>query len=201
MKFTTLCDEIFTKSIESYHKYDNVDTLMPEPFQKGSLEMLLFHKNWIDTVQWHLEDIIREPSIDPVEALKLKRRIDKSNQIRTDMVEFIDGYFLDKYKDVKPKTGAKINTETVAWAVDRYSILYLKIYHMNIEATREDATDEHKKACLDKLNVLRTQHKDLTEAIEQLLEDLANGDRIVKTYKQMKMYNDPQLNPILYAKK
>ncbi len=201
MKFTTLCDEIFTKSIESYHKTDNVDTIMPQPYEKGSLEMLLFHKNWVDTVQWHLEDIIREPSIDPVEALAIKRRIDKSNQVRTDMVEFIDGYFLDKYKDVNVKEGAKINTETVAWAVDRYSILYLKIYHMRVEANRSDASSEHKESCTKKLNVLLTQHKDLTTAIEQLLEDLQSGERIVKTYKQMKMYNDPALNPVLYAKK
>lgn len=201
MKFTELCDRIFTKSVTAYHLTDNVDAPMPEPYEKGSLEMLLFHKNWVDTVQWHLEDIIREPSIDPLEALAIKRRIDKSNQVRTDMVEFIDGYFLDKFKDVKPKADARLNTETVAWAVDRYSILYLKMYHMKVEADRMDASDEHRASCAKKLDVLKTQHKDLTEAIEQLLEDIVEGNRIVKTYKQMKMYNDPALNPVLYAKK
>jgi len=201
MKFTALCDEIFTKSVNAYHLTDDVDAQMPAPYEKGSLEMLLFHKNWVDTVQWHLEDIIREPSIDPVEALAIKRRIDKSNQVRTDMVEFIDGYFLDKYKDIKPKANARLNTETIAWAVDRYSILYLKIYHMKAEAERQDASEEHRAACSKKLEVLKTQHRDLTDAIEQLLEDIVEGNRIVKTYKQMKMYNDPALNPVLYAKK
>lgn len=201
MKFTALCDEIFTKSVTTYHQTDDVDAQMPQPYEKGSLEMLLFHKNWVDTVQWHLEDIIREPSIDPVEALAIKRRIDKSNQVRTDMVEFIDGYFFDKYKDIKPKEGAKLNTETIAWAVDRYSILYLKMYHMQVEIDRKDASEDHKAACAKKLSVLKAQHEDLTKAIEQLLDDIEEGSRIIKTYKQMKMYNDPALNPVLYAKK
>ena len=166
-----------------------------------TIENILYLKNWIDTVQWHLEDIIRNPEIDPIEALAIKRRIDKSNQDRTDLVERIDSYFLEKYKDTKIKQSAVINTESPAWAIDRLSILALKIYHMQIEAEREDADKEHKAACQEKLAVLLEQRTDLSTAIDQLLTDIENGDRYMKVYKQMKMYNDPNLNPILYQKK
>lgn len=199
--FTQLCDKIFNESINTYHQHDDVDFTMPTPYEAGSLEMLLFHKNWIDTVQWHLEDIIRNPSIDPIEALAIKRRIDASNQDRTDKVEFIDGFFMDKYKDVEVKDDARINTETPAWAVDRLSILALKIYHMQAETTRNDVDQAHKDACQAKLDVLRSQWVDLTTALEELLEDFESGRKFIKTYKQMKMYNDPSLNPVLYAKK
>lgn len=197
--FTELCDQIFTRSIADYHKHDHVDQPIANPYAPGSIEALLYHKNWIDTVQWHLEDIIRDPGIDPDEALKIKRRIDASNQERTDMVEYIDSYFLDKYKGVKVSPDARINTETPAWAVDRLSILALKIYHMHQEATRCDASPEHKAACQDKLNVLRLQRKDLSTAIEELIEDIESGKKYMKLYKQMKMYNDPALNPVLYG--
>ena len=199
--FTEICDEIFQRSILDYHKYDNVDQPIENPYEQGSLEHLLYTKNWIDTVQWHLEDIIRDPQIDPVEALKIKRRIDASNQDRTDMVEYIDSYFLDKYKDVAVKEGAKINTESPAWAVDRYSILALKIYHMEQEVVRTDVTEAHIEACRTKLNVLLTQRVDLSTAIGELMDDFAAGNKYMKVYKQMKMYNDPELNPVLYAKK
>ena len=159
----------------------------------------MYRKNWIDTVQWHLEDIIRDPQIDPVTALQIKRRIDKSNQERTDMVEYIDSYFLDKFKDVKPAPDAQINTESPAWAIDRLSILALKIYHMAIEVDRKDADKAHVEACAKKLAVLNEQHSDLSQAIEQLLADIAAGRKYMKVYKQMKMYNDPALNPVLYA--
>jgi hypothetical protein len=199
--FTEICDEIFRRSILDYHKYDNVDHPIENPYEQGSLEHLLYTKNWIDTVQWHLEDIIRDPQIDPVEALKIKRRIDASNQDRTDMVEYIDSYFLDKYKDVAVKEGAKINTESPAWAVDRYSILALKIYHMEQEVVRTDVSEAHIEACRTKLNVLLTQRVDLSTAIGELMDDFAAGNKYMKVYKQMKMYNDPELNPELYAKK
>ena len=199
--FTEICDEIFQRSILDYHKYDNVDQPIENPYEQGSLEHLLYTKNWIDTVQWHLEDIIRNPQIDPVEALKIKRRIDASNQDRTDMVEYIDSYFLDKYKDVAVKEGAKINTESPAWAVDRYSILALKIYHMEQEVVRTDVSEAHIEACRTKLNVLLTQRVDLSTAIGELMDDFAAGNKYMKVYKQMKMYNDPELNPVLYAKK
>ncbi|MBO5710509.1 MAG: DUF4254 domain-containing protein [Rikenellaceae bacterium] len=199
--FTEICDEIFQRSILDYHKYDNVDQPIENPYEQGSLEHLLYTKNWIDTVQWHLEDIIRDPQIDPVEALKIKRRIDASNQDRTDMVEYIDSYFLDKYKDVAVKEGAKINTESPAWAVDRYSILALKIYHMEQEVVRTDVSEAHIEACRTKLNVLLTQRVDLSTAIGELMDDFAAGNKYMKVYKQMKMYNDPELNPVLYAKK
>lgn len=195
------CDKIFALAIETYHETDSVDAIMPSPFEHGSFEMLLFHKSWIDTVQWHFEDIIREPSIDPIEALKLKRRIDASNQDRTDKVEYIDSFFYDKLKNIKLQPGASLNTETIAWAIDRYSILLLKIYHMQVEANRNDVSAEHKASCTAKLNVLLEQKKDLSGAIARLVEDLESGKKIMKMYKQMKMYNDPALNPVLYAKK
>lgn len=201
MNFTTLCISIFEKSIEDYHKSDNVDTIINNPHQPQTIEGLLFLKNWIDTVQWHLEDIIREPSIDPVKALEIKRRIDKSNQERTDLVELIDSYFLDKYKDVQIQSAAKINTESPAWAIDRLSILALKIYHMQLETVRGNASDDHRTQSAKKLNVLLEQRKDLSIAIEELLQDIELGQKYMKVYKQMKMYNDPNLNPVLYKKK
>ena len=197
--FTEQANKIFERSIEDYHNYDNVDHPIANPYTPGSIEHLLYHKNWIDTVQWHLEDIIRDPNIDPVEALKIKRRIDASNQERTDMVEYIDSWMLEKYKDVKMAPDARINTETPAWAIDRLSILAQKIYHMKIEAFREDASEEHRTKCSEKLAVLLQQREDLTSAISDLLEDIASGDKFMKVYKQMKMYNDPSLNPVLYA--
>lgn len=199
--FTALCNQIFQRSIGDYHRRDHVDTPIANPYPAGGIEHLLYHKNWIDTVQWHLEDIIRDPEIDPAAALALKRRIDSSNQERTDMVEYIDGYFLDKYKAVSPLVGATINTETPAWAVDRLSILALKIYHMQQEAERIDVSPEHRAACQAKLEVLLTQRTDLSQAIEELLADIEAGRKYMKLYKQMKMYNDPALNPVLYAKK
>ena len=200
MSFTSSAWEIFSKSVEDYHINDNVDFPINNPFEKGSLEQLLYAKNWIDTVQWHLEDIIRDENINPDDALKLKRRIDASNQQRTDLVEYIDSWFLQKYQNVTPKPDAKLNTETVAWAIDRLSILVLKVYHMNLEATRESASDEHRAKCTEKLNVLLEQKKDLSQAIDLLLEDIKNGNVKMKTYKQMKMYNDESLNPVLYQK-
>ena len=192
---------IFTRSIEDYHITDDVDAAKPNHYENNSLEQILYHKNWIDTVQWHLEDIIRDENIDPVKALEIKRRIDASNQKRTDLVEFIDSWFLNKYKNTTPNADAKINTETPAWAVDRLSILALKVYHMDLEANRASASDEHREKCQMKLNTLLEQKKDLSSAIDQLLNDIENRLVKIKTYKQMKMYNDETLNPILYKKK
>jgi hypothetical protein len=199
--FSQFCIEIFNKAIEQYHKTDNVDVVMDNPYPKQSIEYFLFLKNSIDTVQWHLEDIIRKPNIDAVEALQIKRRIDKSNQDRTDLVELIDTYFLNEFKDVVKLPDAKINTESPAWAIDRLSILALKIYHMHIETLRTEATTEHVNLCKQKLNVLKEQQTDLSTAIDQLLKDIVSGEKYMKTYKQMKMYNDPNLNPELYNKK
>ena len=198
MSFSSNAWEIFNQSINDYHLKDHVDTPINNPFQKDSLERLLYAKNWIDTVQWHLEDIIRDENIDPTEALKLKRRIDASNQQRTDLVEFIDTWLLEKYSNVTPNPGARINSETPAWAVDRLSILALKVYHMSLEANRESASEEHRNNCTAKLNVLLEQKKDLFEAIDQLLLDIENGKIKMKVYRQMKMYNDENLNPVLY---
>lgn len=198
--FTKLCREIFNKSISDYHVFNSVNTEINNPFEKGSVEALLYHKNWIDTVQWHYEDIIRDPKIDPEEALKLKRKIDSSNQDRTDMVEYIDNYFLDKYKAIKTSDNASINTESPAWAIDRLSILYLKIYHMREETVRNDVSKAHVEKCTEKLNILQEQEQDLTSAIDELLEDIGKGTKYMKTYKQMKMYNDESLNPVLYQK-
>ena len=199
--FSKLAYSVFEQSIRDYHQFDNVDQPIDNPFSKDQFEHLLYHKNWIDTVQWHFEDIIRDPNIDPVSALALKRRIDASNQERTDMVEYIDSYFLNKYKSVHVKENAKINSESPAWAFDRLSILALKIYHMNEEATRADASAEHRSKCNEKLNILLEQRSDLSTAIDDLLHDIENGDKFMKVYKQMKMYNDDDLNPILYQNK
>lgn len=195
---SSLCSSIFEESIHKYHVTDNVDTPVSNPYPKDKIEHLLYLKNWIDTVQWHLEDIIRNPAIDPVDALVIKRRIDASNQERTDVVEYIDSYFLDQYNNVKTQTGASVNTESPAWAIDRLSILALKIYHMEAEANRPDASDEHKAACQKKLAILLEQRKDLSQAIDELLQDIELGKKYMKVYKQMKMYNDPSLNPVLY---
>lgn len=199
MTFCKQSIEIFNQAINDYHQFDNVDTPINNPFQEKSIEFYLYLKNWIDTVQWHLEDIIRDPAIDPVEALQIKRRIDRSNQERTDLVEMIDSYFLQKFANVEIKADATINTESPAWAIDRLSILQLKIYHMRIEANREGSPEEQRNRCAEKLAVLLEQEKDLTSAIDMLLADMEAGKKYMKVYKQMKMYNDPSLNPVLYA--
>ena len=199
MTFSQESFGIFERAISDYHKSDNIDTPIANPYQEKSIEFYLYLKNWIDTVQWHLEDIIRDPQIDPVKALEIKRRIDRSNQERTDLVELIDSYFLDKFKSVKPLPAATINTESPAWAVDRLSILALKIFHMKIEAERKDTQSDQQKRCQDKLDVLLEQKKDLSTAIDILLDDMAAGRKYMKVYKQMKMYNDPTLNPVLYG--
>ncbi len=201
MSFTQQCNEIFNKAIDDYHVTDNVDTPINNPYERESIDNRLYLKCWIDTVQWHLEDIIRDPHIDPIEALSIKRRIDRSNQDRTDLVEQIDSYFRQKYSDVTPLPDARLNTESPAWAVDRLSILALKIYHMREQTQRNDATEEHKARCQAKLNVLLEQQKDLSLAIDQLLEDIQEGRKYMKVYRQMKMYNDPSTNPVLYGKK
>mgnify|MGYP000903173019 CR=1 FL=1 len=201
--FSEKANTIFQKVIDKYHVINSVDQSFTNVYEKSTnlLEHLLYRKCWIDTVQWHYEDIIRDPQIDPVAALKLKRQIDASNQDRTDMVEFIDSYFLEKYKDVVSKNDATINTESPAWGVDRLSILALKIYHMNEEATRLDASDEHRAGCQKKLDILLEQRVDLSTAIDTLLDDISKGDKYMKVYKQMKMYNDDELNPVLRSQK
>ena len=201
MAFSNLCNSIFEKSVVDYHVTDSVDAPMNNPYELKTIEYYLYLKNWIDAVQWHFEDIIRDPQIEPNAALTLKRRIDKSNQDRTDLVELIDSYFLDKYKDVKPMAEATINTESPAWAIDRLSILALKIYHMQKEVECTDTTPEHHAQCKAKLDILLEQKKDLSSAIDQLLADIESGKKYMKVYKQMKMYNDPALNPVLYAKR
>lgn len=198
--FSEFAFSIFNNSIEKYHIKDDVYQIFENPYSKDDIEYLLYRKSWIDTVQWHYEDIIRNPEIDPQEALVLKRKIDASNQDRTDLVEFIDSYFLNKYKSVDVKPTATINTESPAWAIDRLSILALKIYHMNEETYRSDASVDHKQKCQIKLNILLEQKKDLFLAINQLLADIENGNKYMKVYKQMKMYNDEELNPILRGK-
>ena len=201
MNFSEQCFRIFEQATKAYHETNSVDATVRNPYAVKSIEFYLYLKNWIDAVQWHLEDIIRDPAIDPVKALAIKRRIDKSNQDRTDLVELIDSFFLDKYKHVKVLPNATINTESPAWAVDRLSILTLKIYHMREEVERADATPEHKERCERKLAVLLEQKKDLSLALDQLLTDIHDGKKYMKVYKQMKMYNDPSLNPVLYGMK
>lgn len=195
------CYDAFQRSIDDYHVKDHVDTTVKSPYAAQSFEDLLYRKNWIDTVQWHLEDIIRLPEINPTEAVQIKRRIDKSNQDRTDMVEQMDDYFLDEFKNVQPKPTAKINSETPAWLLDRMSILLLKIYHMREQTERKDVSSEHLVKCQSKLAILLEQKTDMQMAFDQLMEDILHGDRKMKVYRQMKMYNDATLNPMLYQKK
>lgn len=200
--FTSKANKIFKDVIEKYHVINTVDQPFENAYPKSNLiEHLLYRKCWIDTVQWHYEDIIRDPNIYLVAALTLKRQIDASNQDRTDMVEYIDSYFLEKYKDVMPKASATINTESPAWGIDRLSILALKIYHMNEEAIRKDASESHREACQKKLDILLEQRVDLSTAIDTLLNDIEKGDKYMKVYKQMKMYNDDALNPVLRSQK
>ena len=201
MNFTEQANKIFRQAINDYHLTDNVDTTIRNPYDRDSIEYSLYLKCWIDTVQWHLEDIIRDPHINPQDALSMKRRIDRSNQDRTDLVEDIDSYFRQTYSNVKPLPDARLNTESPAWAVDRLSILALKIYHMQEQVERQDASDEHRAKCQAKLNVLLEQQVDLSTAIDQLLEDIEQGRKYMKVYRQMKMYNDPSTNPVLYNKK
>lgn len=201
MSFTEHSNKVFNQAIRDYHLTDNVDTPMHNPYDRESIDYNLYMKCWIDTVQWHLEDIIRDPHIDPTEALGLKRRIDRSNQDRTDLVEQIDSYFRQQYSTVKPMSDARLNTESPAWAVDRLSILALKIYHMQEQVDRKDASVEHKQKCAAKLEILLEQQKDLSLAIDQLLEDIEAGRIYMKVYRQMKMYNDPATNPVLYKNK
>ena len=201
MTFTQQANSIFDQVINDYHLTDNVDAPIRNPYNRDSIDFYLYLKCWIDTVQWHYEDLIRDTQINPSEALQLKRRIDRSNQDRTDIVEQIDTYFLKLYSNVTPLPDARLNTESPAWAVDRLSILALKIYHMKEQTERKDATEEHCQRCRMKLNVLLEQRADLSLAIDQLLDDYQAGRKVMKVYRQMKMYNDPNTNPVLYNKK
>ena len=200
MTFTEKANQIFQQAIRDYHLKDDVDTPINNPYERESIEYSLYLKCWIDTVQCHLEDIIRDPHIDSTEALSLKRRIDHSNQDRTDLVEDIDTYFRKLYADVKALPDARLNTESPAWATDRLSILALKIWHMKEQTERQDADEAHIQLCQAKLDVLLEQQVDLSTAIDQLLEDIEAGRKYMKVYRQMKMYNDPSTNPILYKK-
>ena len=200
IKISKKAIEIFEKSVNDYHVYDDITRNPNNPFENKSFEHLLYEKNWIDTVQWHYEDIIRDPDIDPSEGMKLKRLIDSSNQNRTEMVEYIDSYFLNLYSSVTTRENAKVNTESPAWAIDRLSILILKIYHMEEESNRKDVSQDHRNNCQKKLNVLIEQREDLSESIDQLLIDMSTGIKKMRVYKQMKMYNDESLNPVLYKK-
>lgn len=196
-----LCNNIFQNAIDDYHVHNNIDQTINNPYGTGTLEHLLYLKCWIDTVQWHMEDVVRNPAIDPVEGLQWKRRIDISNQERTDVVEYIDSYFLVEYQEVTPLANAKINSESPAWVIDRLSILALKVYHMREETQRVDASKEHIRSCTDKLNILLNQQIDLSNSLDELITDIENGVKYMKVYKQMKMYNDPALNPVLYKTK
>ncbi len=198
---STIANEVFDRSVADYHKTDNVDAQIDNPYHAGSFEAILYSKNWVDAVQWHLEDIIRDPEIDPKEALELKRRIDRSNQVRTDMVEDIDTWMRERYKDIKVSEDATINTESPAWALDRLSILALKIWHMREQAERKDVDEAHLERSKARLEILLEQRMDLSLAIDQLLADIEAGRKYMKVYRQMKLYNDPSTNPVLYAKK
>lgn len=198
---SSLANSVFQRAINDYHVHDAIDHNMENPYAQDSIEHLFYLKCWIDTMQWHMEDVVRNPEIDPAEALNWKRRIDSSNQYRTDTVEYIDSYYLAKFADVEALADAKVNTESPAWALDRLSILALKIYHMEQETLRSDAEPAHIASCQQKLNILLEQRNDLSQSIDELLTDIASGIKYMKVYKQMKMYNDPSMNPVLYATK
>ena len=198
---STLCNKIFQDVINDYHVHNNIDQPIENPYSGNTIEHLLYLKCWIDTVQWHMEDVVRNPQIAPVEGLQWKRRIDQSNQERTDVVEYIDSYFLEKFASVKPVENAKINSESPAWVIDRLSILALKVYHMQEETTRTNADAAHIEACTTKLNILLNQRTDLSNSLDELIADIESGQKYMKVYKQMKMYNDPALNPVLYQNK
>ena len=195
------CIDIFNRSIRDYHEHDDVDHAMESPYETNTIEHLMYLKNWIDTVQWHLEDIIRDPNIDPVKGMEIKRRIDHSNQNRTDTVEHIDDYYIKMFADVSAQDGAEINTESPAWVVDRLSILCLKIYHMHEQVERADTSLEHFAKCNEKFDVLMDQEADLVASFNALLEEYQAGTKKIKVYRQMKMYNDDSLNPVLYSQK
>ena len=195
------CIEIFNRSIHDYHINDNVDQPCNNPFAENSIENLMYLKNWIDTVQWHYEDIIRDPNIAAENGILLKRKIDRSNQERTDLVEKIDDYYIELFKNVNYSNESKLNTESPGWVVDRISILCLKIYHMQEQTERKDVSEEHVNNCIKKLSVLKEQQEDLSQSFNELLDDLENGVKKIKVYRQMKMYNDSSLNPVLYKKK
>lgn len=197
---SAIANTIFQRAIDDYHRFDDIDHPIENPYDSQSLEHLLYLKCWIDTAQWHMEDVVRNPDIAPEEGLHWKRRIDKQNQVRTDTVEYIDSYYLQQFADITPKADARINTESPAWAIDRLSILALKVYHMAEETKRTDVDQAHIIACQAKLDILLEQRKDLSQSIDELLADIASGDKYMKVYKQMKMYNDPSLNPVLYKK-
>lgn len=201
MKFAQQAYQIFERATRDYHVTDSIDTKCPAEFPEGSIEQTLYHKNWIDAAQWHMEDLIRDPEIEPAAGMELKHRIDASNQDRTDMVEELDTYFRNRYAGVKALEGATINTESPAWALDRLSILALKIYHMKEQTERADADKAHLDKCRAKLDILEQQRADLTDAIDTLLDDIAAGRKYMKVYRQMKMYNDADTNPVLYGKK
>lgn len=201
MTFSEMANGVFDRAVADYHKTDNVDAPCPNPYGEGSVESVLYDKCIVDARQWHLEDIVRDPDVPLEEAIAIKRRIDRSNQVRTDMVEDIDSYFFEKYKNVAVAADATINTESPAWAIDRLSILALKLWHMQEQAERQDAGEEHRQRAASKLAVLREQRTDLSTAIDQLLDDIATGKKYMKVYRQMKLYNDPSTNPALYGKK
>lgn len=195
------CYKIFEQSVNDYHVHNNVDQSIKNPYSENTFESLLYLKNYIDTVQWHLEDIIRDPNINPVKALEIKRRIDQSNQHRTDVVEKMDDRFVEFFKDAKFSADARLNSETPAWLLDRMSILVLKIYHMKEQTERKDASAEHIAKCNARLSILMEQSADMAGCFDDLMDDVKNGKRRIKVYRQMKMYNDASMNPVLYSGK
>lgn len=198
--FSSSALKIFKKTIDDYHVIDDVNQTEKNPFEKDQIQHLLYSKCWIDTIQWHLEDIVRIPDISPTKGMKIKRLIDQSNQKRTDTVETLDYFLYKAFQDIKPKKNAYLNTETPAWAIDRFSILVLRIYHMKDQCNRQDVSEKHLDRCNHKLNVLLAQQNQLMSAIDQLLEFIYRGNIIFKPFMQMKMYNDENLNPALYSK-
>ncbi|NCN08463.1 MAG: DUF4254 domain-containing protein [Leptospira sp.] len=189
---------VFQKSVIDWHKEEKPSN---NPYDPQSIDHTLYQKNQVDTIQWHIEDEIRRPDIPLEEVVALKRKIDALNQDRTDTVEKLDDFVGELVKNVTVQPGARLNSESPAWLMDRMSILELKIFHMKEQVERKDASPEHLQNCQNKLNILTEQREDLILCLDELIEDYAKGIRRFKVYRQMKMYNDKNLNPSLYKQK
>ena len=176
----------------------------PEPdyVEASDFPNLVSMQHYVNFELWHQEDMARDPDATDSKIAAVKRAIDVLNQRRNDMIEQMDQYLLDELqkKKINYTSETEMNSETPGSIIDRLSINALKIYHMDEEIQRLDVTDEHRKKCSGKLSVLQDQRNDLKKSLETLLADLSSGKKRLKVYQQMKMYNDENLNPVLYQK-
>ena len=182
--------------VEEWHKSE----CLPE--NSDSFYQLIYEQHLTNFKLWHEEDKARDPDASDNLIATVKRSIDRLNQKRNDEIEKIDEGLLKKLEQgsVKILEDATLNSETPGSMIDRLSINALKIYHMDEETRREEALKEHRVNCNKKLMILREQRLDLGRCLLEFLEDLISGRKTLKVYRQMKMYNDSSLNPVLYQK-